>query len=275
MPAGSRTRWSQRVTQSSNALDLEPGVFALDDPRRIARSLKRSADRSRRRKSGAFRSAMSMLTFYINRAGKSLSPERRARLDAAKEELRALYHRARRTSETRLRRLSVVVPLIIVVIGLAACSASRPPTCGVQSPMVESAIATVAHDWHGHEYCQFRRYETLSDIDGDGVDDFVVLFTVEDLQSDGNDHADFMSVFLSSRGWQPMTVRTGRRGEQDPVGVDVRDGKLYLDALVYLPDDATCCPSGRTTLVYEVRGNALVAASEHQPPAEPEPPAQP
>lgn len=89
-------RWSQRVTQTSNALDLEARVFAQEDPRRIARSLQRSAERSRRRKSDPFRSAMSMLTFYINRAGKTLSGQRRARLEAAKDELRALYGRPRR-----------------------------------------------------------------------------------------------------------------------------------------------------------------------------------
>jgi Protein of unknown function (DUF3175) len=81
------------VTQSSNALDLDPGVFTRTDPRGIARSLKRSADRSRRRKVDPYRSAMSMLTFYINRAGKSLSQTRRRRLEAAKDELRALYGR--------------------------------------------------------------------------------------------------------------------------------------------------------------------------------------
>ena len=87
-------RWSQHVTETSNALDLESGVFSLDDPRAIARSLKRSADRSRRRKTDdPFRSAMSMLTFYINRAGKNLSTARRVTLQAAKDELRRLYHR--------------------------------------------------------------------------------------------------------------------------------------------------------------------------------------
>jgi hypothetical protein len=84
-------RWSQRVTEKSNALDLEEGVFSLDDPRSIARSLKRSAEESTRRKSEPFRSAMSMLNFYINRAGGNLSKERRAKLEAAKEELRFLY----------------------------------------------------------------------------------------------------------------------------------------------------------------------------------------
>ncbi len=95
MPQRKRTRWSQRVTETSNALDLERGVFSHDDPRRIARSLKRSAERSRRRKSEPFRSAMSMLNFYINRAGRALPKTRRARLEAAKDELRDLYGKAR------------------------------------------------------------------------------------------------------------------------------------------------------------------------------------
>ncbi len=93
-----RTDWSKRVTETSDALDLDPGVFALEDPRRIARSLKRSAERSRRRKADPFRSAMSMLTFYINRAGKQLSEQQRARLEAAKDELRDLFGRPRRSS---------------------------------------------------------------------------------------------------------------------------------------------------------------------------------
>ena len=86
-------RWSRRVTETSDALDLEKGVFARDDPRSIARSLKRSADHSQRRKSDPFRSAMSMLTFYINRAGEKLSKKQRSRLEAAKQQLRILYGR--------------------------------------------------------------------------------------------------------------------------------------------------------------------------------------
>jgi len=78
----------------SNALDLEPGVFSLDDPRAIARSLLRSAEQSKRRKATPFRSAMSMLVFYINRAGRNLSKVRRAKLEAAKDELRALHERS-------------------------------------------------------------------------------------------------------------------------------------------------------------------------------------
>ena len=86
-------RWSQEVTEQSNALDLEPGVFTLNDPKQIAASLKRSAEASQRRKTDPFRSAMSMLTFYINRAGKHLSDSDRARLEKAKDELRKAFGR--------------------------------------------------------------------------------------------------------------------------------------------------------------------------------------
>jgi Protein of unknown function (DUF3175) len=84
-------RWSARVTRESDALTLEKGVFTKSTPRKIAISLKRSADRSRRRKSNSYRSAMSMLTFFINRAGKSLSRSRKQKLEKAKDELRDLY----------------------------------------------------------------------------------------------------------------------------------------------------------------------------------------
>jgi hypothetical protein len=85
--------WSGEVTRKSNALDLEAGVFTLRSPRKIAESLKRSAEESTRRKAGPFQSAMSMLNFYINRAGKNLSDGRRRILERAKVELRRLYGR--------------------------------------------------------------------------------------------------------------------------------------------------------------------------------------
>jgi len=84
-------RWSQRVTRTSNALDLERGVFTLASPHAIALSLKRSALASRRRKTNPYRSALSMLTFYVNRAGGGLSAARRRKLERAKTELRAVF----------------------------------------------------------------------------------------------------------------------------------------------------------------------------------------
>lgn len=88
-----KEKWSAEVTENSDALDLKEGVFTLDDPRKIAKSLKRSAEESDRRKSDPYRSAMSMLTFYINRAGDNLTKERLSVLEKAKDELRHEFGR--------------------------------------------------------------------------------------------------------------------------------------------------------------------------------------
>lgn len=86
-------KWSQNVTEESDALDLEEGVFTKDDPKEVAKSLKRSAERSDRRKAEPYRSAMSMLTFYINRAGDDLDRDQKRVLEDAKDELRKLFGR--------------------------------------------------------------------------------------------------------------------------------------------------------------------------------------
>jgi len=94
-PSAKRTgKWSATVTQKSDALDLERRAFTFRDPKRIARSLKHSAERSKRRKASPFQSSMSMLNFYINRAGRNLPASRKRILDRAKEELRRLFDRA-------------------------------------------------------------------------------------------------------------------------------------------------------------------------------------
>ncbi len=90
--ARSHRKWSQHVSETSDAMTLQQGVFK-GTPRQIAQSLKRSAERSRRRKTDPFRSAMSMLNFYINRAGNQLSASRKKRLEAAKAALRQLFHK--------------------------------------------------------------------------------------------------------------------------------------------------------------------------------------
>jgi len=86
-------KWSQQVSETSGALDLKRGVFTWKNPRRIAASLKRSAEHSHRRKSSPYRSAMSMLTFYLNRGGRNLSAAQKKTLERAKDELRRLFHK--------------------------------------------------------------------------------------------------------------------------------------------------------------------------------------
>lgn len=89
--AAPKKKWSRRVMQTSDALDLESGVFKSTDPKKIARSLKRSAEKSKRRKGTPFQSAMSMLNFYINRAGKHLTAKEKQPLEKAKGELRKMF----------------------------------------------------------------------------------------------------------------------------------------------------------------------------------------
>ena len=100
----STKHWSQHVSETSDALDLTPGVFAQSDPKKIARSLKRSAEQSRRRKASPFQSDMSMQTFYINRGGHTLSEVRKRKLERAKDELRALFGKAARHHAGGARR---------------------------------------------------------------------------------------------------------------------------------------------------------------------------
>jgi Protein of unknown function (DUF3175) len=99
MAAKPRSRWSGEVTEHSDALDLQKDVFKLKDPEAIARSLKHSAETSDRRKSNPYRSAMSMVSFYINRAGGNLSESRRRTLERAKMSLRKIFHRGKPRSE--------------------------------------------------------------------------------------------------------------------------------------------------------------------------------
>ncbi|HVV27946.1 MAG TPA: DUF3175 domain-containing protein [Rhizomicrobium sp.] len=94
MTATRKRKWSARVTHESDALDLKKGIFTGSDPKKIAASLKRSAEHSRRRKSSPYRSAMSMLTFYINRGGRDLPARQKRVLERAKDELRALFDKA-------------------------------------------------------------------------------------------------------------------------------------------------------------------------------------
>lgn len=90
---GNQKKWSKKVTETSNALDLESSIFKSNDPKKIAQSLKRSAKHSHRRKASPFQSAMSMLNFYINRGGKNLSASKKKILEDSKDELRKAFGR--------------------------------------------------------------------------------------------------------------------------------------------------------------------------------------
>ena len=166
------------------------------------------------------------------------------------------------------------VPAILLAIftasrlsaGAAASPAAGPggvPTCVTQSAELERLIAEKARALAMAESCQFRRYDALDDVDGDGKDDFIALFTVEGPRG-GNDHVTFLAVFLSGAPNSPIVVEAGRRGEHDPVAIDARRGEISLDTLDYLPRDPMCCPSGKGRLVYRLSGGKLLPEKNAQ-----------
>lgn len=145
------------------------------------------------------------------------------------------------------------------MIGAAVLFAvAAVPTCRTASPELEALIAREARSSRMNEYCQFRRYDALDDVDGDGRPDFLVLFTLEGPDG-GNDHVTYLAAFLSSAA-APLVVEAGRRGERDPVAIGAGRGEIRLETLEYLPRDPMCCPSGRGTRVYRVANGRIALA---------------
>jgi hypothetical protein len=149
---------------------------------------------------------------------------------------------------------------MVYLIGFLLLAGVPPvPNCTLANQEVEAVIGRKAAELQGAEYCQFRRYNATDDLDGDGVDDLVVLFTVESVGGGGNGHVNFMAVFLSTRkpGQPSLLAETGRRGLRDPREISVRDHRIILKTAEYSPGDPLCCPSGHGELVYVISGQSL------------------
>jgi hypothetical protein len=155
------------------------------------------------------------------------------------------------------------LPAAMSAMLLAATAAGGVPTCRTQSVELETLIAGKARALAMTESCQFRRYDAIDDVDGDGKDDFLVLFTVEGPRG-ANDHITFLAAFLSGKPGSPIVVEAGRRGERDPIAIDARRGEIGLDTLDYLPRDPMCCPSGKGRRVYRLSGGKLVLEKNTQ-----------
>jgi hypothetical protein len=155
------------------------------------------------------------------------------------------------------RRRGLLAGAMPAMLFAAAAAAAGVPTCRTQSVELEKLIAGKASSLAMTEACQFRRYDALDDVDGDGKDDFLVLFTVEGPRG-ANDHVTFLAAFLSGKPGSPIVVEAGRRGERDPVAIEARRGEIRLGTLDYLPRDPMCCPSGKGRRVYRLSGGALI-----------------
>ncbi len=143
----------------------------------------------------------------------------------------------------------MIPPSLVALLVLAGPAA---PTCKTADQRVESLIAAHARAFHGVEYCQSRLYHTIDDLDGDGRDDFVLVFELEN-KDGGNNSVQYLAVFLSSRAWKPLVLKVGERGERFIDQVDVEDDRtLVLSTSEYEPGDPMCCPSGDGELRFRI-----------------------
>jgi len=150
----------------------------------------------------------------------------------------------------------MVQGLALLTLVLAA---ARPhaPTCQTSDARVEAVIAAEVRELKGQERCQYRRYETLSDVDGDGRPDFVVVFSVEGM-SGGNDVKQFLALLPSSSQWTARVVECGARGTRLVETIEVKERSILLHTSEYRPGDAMCCPSGKGVATFRVEGKGLV-----------------
>lgn len=161
----------------------------------------------------------------------------------------------------RIHRWVNLVVGVALVFG-SACSTLGRPSCTTNSALVEDTISAKVRELDGTEYCQFRRYHTLDDLDGAHVNDLIVLFNVEGIGGGGNDVLCFMAVFLSQAHWKPVVVQTGERGVRLPVDITVRGHTIVLRTMEYEASDALCCPSGKGELTYEIVGGVVRRISQ-------------
>jgi hypothetical protein len=145
----------------------------------------------------------------------------------------------------------MIVPALV-----ALTVASGAPSCKTADPRIERLVASYARKTQSDEYCQTRLYHSIDDLDGDGRDDFVLVFSLE--LKGGNYSAQYLAVFPSTTGWKPLVLKVGERGERFIDQIDVEEGRtLVLSTSEYEEDDAMCCPSGEGELRYRIEKGQL------------------
>jgi len=147
----------------------------------------------------------------------------------------------------------VIIPTAVLLLAMQASA----PTCRTADPRVERLIEAKAQELQGAEYCQFRLYHTLDDIDGDQKDDFLVVFSIEGISGSSNGTEQFLAAFTSRTEWRPVVVKVGARGVRFVDSIDVRDHTIVLKTLEYKSGDANCCPSGHGKLAFRFKSGAL------------------
>jgi hypothetical protein len=131
------------------------------------------------------------------------------------------------------------------------------PNCRLADGSVEKVISDKAVELKGEEYCQFRLYHSLDDVDGDGLEDFIVVFTIEGTDNGTNNHLTFLA-FFGTASEKPIVNQVGERGERDITGIEVEDRSIILKTLEYKESDPMCCPSKLSSVTFHLAHNKLV-----------------
>jgi hypothetical protein len=138
--------------------------------------------------------------------------------------------------------------------------------CRLADQRIERSIAEKTAREGGAEYCQFRRYDVLNDVDGDRKPDIIVTFNIEGAHGEWNRVESYPYVFLSAAGEKaaPLTARAGERGTFWPDGISVRGSTILLHTMKWLSKDPLCCPSGRGRVDFAIKGQRLVRVTRHR-----------
>jgi len=150
---------------------------------------------------------------------------------------------------------SIIDAMLAAAIVLSANASA--PSCVTADDRVEKVIQAKRNELQGEEYCQFRIYETLSDVDGDRHEDFLVVFSVEGVGGGGNSNVQFLAVFSSAADWKMDLVEVARRGKRSVTAIKTTGSSIELSTLEYAGQDAMCCPSKPGTMTWTFRNGKI------------------
>ncbi len=158
---------------------------------------------------------------------------------------------------------TIILALVSFMVGSTALGQSVP-NCSLKSQRAEKDIKSVTRQLQGQEYCQFRRYDSIDDIDGDGKEDFVTIFTVEGVHGSMNHFLQFMIIYPSSRpSRKPLQSQVGERGKRSVDAIARVDKNLIITRdSMWQEGDPLCCPSGQGESVFEIKNGEIKKAQE-------------
>ena len=149
-----------------------------------------------------------------------------------------------------------------IVTAILLSQGATAPSCRTADHRVEDVIVARQRELRGQEICQYRLYETLSDVDGDRVADFLVVFTIEGVEGSANNSIQFLALFTSRAAWRPVVVEVARRGKRVVRSIHAVVGVVDLGTLEYAPPDPMCCPSRTGSLRVVLRDGKISVSGE-------------